>query len=171
MRMSMPSSISSVAAECRNRCGVRCGSISRRLDNARSRLRNVAERSRRPSVFRNRGAARALVAAHLTMSPELLLQLAIWYKDDALPVSLTIHEDLAPVGRDIADLQVGEFTDPQPCDDQQLDDQDRDGILRSWRRVVCAWLRPHSDGAFTLLENHSEGASMDWTWQAPRLPY
>lgn len=36
----------SVAAECRNRCGDRCGSIPRRFDSVRSRFRKVAERTR-----------------------------------------------------------------------------------------------------------------------------
>ena len=55
IRIPIPSSINSVAAEWRNLCGVRCGLIPKRLDSTRSRFRNVCDRSRRPTAFRKSG--------------------------------------------------------------------------------------------------------------------
>nr|WP_299410580.1 hypothetical protein [uncultured Roseobacter sp.] len=66
---------------------------------------------------------------------KLLLQLVIWHEDDQLLAAFALHEDLASVRRDVANLQIRQFTDPQPSDDLQLDGQERDGILRSWRGV------------------------------------
>lgn len=116
-----------------------------------------SERGRaEPTTFRVQEQGRrerALVATHLTMSPELLLQLAIWYKDDALLVAFAPDEDLASVMRDVADLYIGQLADPQSGHDEQLDDQDSDGNFRSRCRVILTWLRWHSDGAFVGVEN------------------
>lgn len=102
---------------------------------------------------------------------ELLLQFMVLHKDDPLLVAFAPDEGLASVLRDIADLQVCQFTDPQSGYDQQLNDQDRDIVLRGWLSVVCARFRPRSDGAFTGLKNRSEDVSIDGARQATRDPH
>lgn len=64
-----------------------------------------------------------------------------------------------------------QVSNPQPCDDQQLNDQELDAILRGRRRVVCARLRPYSNWAFTSFEYRSEDVPIDGTRQAARDPH
>lgn len=80
-----------------------------------------------------------MFGTQLAVALELLLQLPVRHEDDSLFAAFAAHEDLAAVRRHVADLQVGEFADPQACHDQQLDDQERDGILRGQRSSVRAW--------------------------------
>ena len=76
-----------------------------------------------------------------------------------------IHEDLAPVGRGIANLQVGESTDPQ------LDDQKRDGNLRGRCRVVRVSRLPYSVRAATSFENRTERVLIDGVRQPSWDPH
>lgn len=132
----------------------------------------LTERGRaEPATFRVQEQGRrnrAFFRTRLAKALKILLQLTVRHEDDPLLVAFAIYEDLAAVRRNLADPYIGQLADPQRGQNQQLDDQDRYGILRDRYRIFRAWLRSHSHWAFASLENHSEGVPIDGTRQAAR---
>ncbi len=110
----------------------------------------------------------SMFGTYLTEVLKLFLQLPVWHEDDPFFAALALHEYLASVRRHIADLQIREFTDPQTCDDQQLDDQGRNGILRVRYSVVRARARPRIDCVAIGSKNRFERVALNGARQAPR---
>lgn len=102
-----------------------------------------------------------------TVEPECLLQLPVWHKDDPLLVAFAAHDHLRRIGSNVADLQVGEFADPQPRHDEQLDHQDRDVLICG--QGLVSRLRIGRPGF--RMQDGFQGLPVDRARQAPGNPH